>query len=230
MATLSELVDTIARVEGIDSATVTLIARSVREAGLITTGGRGLSAAQMTYRDAANLVIAVNASPTAREAEETVHTYRALEGRSLEFAFKGSKKPKLGNFGDALETLIAAAAIGKLPDVYLGIPLDKLILEEFASSHIKIELTFHKPLPFVSLAFATPRLKEPFDLSRITSFRHIGPSRTFDFELPKKVRLWASRNFGDKQERTSIGYPTIREVGELFRLEQRLDRGAADRA
>jgi hypothetical protein len=228
MTTLSELVNTIAKVEGIDPATVTLIARSVREAGLITTGGRGPSAARMTYRDAANLIIAVNASPTAREAPHTVQVYRALESWSRSFTYAGQKaeRPKLlGQFGDALETLIEAVAIGKLPDVYLGMPLDKLIVEEFASSHIEIELTFHKPLPSASLAFTTPRLHEPFSLNRLHSFRQLGPSKTFDFELPKKSKARASRNFGDKQEVTSIGYLTFREVGELFRPE-RPDRRA----
>src|ERR1700704_3688635 len=91
MTTLSELVNTIAKVEGIDPATVTLIARSVREAGFITTGGRGPSAARMTYRDAANLIIAVNASPTAREAPHTVQVYRALESWSRSFTYAGQK-------------------------------------------------------------------------------------------------------------------------------------------
>ena len=49
MATLSALVDTIAAVEGIDPATVTLVARHIREARLIRTGGRGPSAAAFVF-------------------------------------------------------------------------------------------------------------------------------------------------------------------------------------
>jgi hypothetical protein len=62
------LVKTVARLEGIDPATVALVARTVREAGLIATGGRGASAAKMDVKDATNLLIGVNASDMARDA------------------------------------------------------------------------------------------------------------------------------------------------------------------
>jgi hypothetical protein len=221
MATLTELVEAVAKAEGVDPTTVALIARSVREAGLITTGGRGLSAARMTYRDAANLIIAVNAYQTADTAPNTVQVYRALQGRYHSFFWEGQnpEKPKvLGQFGDALETLIAAAATGTLPDVFLGTPLHKLIIAEFASSHIEIELTFHKPVPFVFLEFSTPRLDERFNPSEPIRYRKMGPSQRFSFELPRKAKLRANKNAGDKKERNSIGYATIRTVGELLRL------------
>src|SRR6516225_3304479 len=95
MATLSQLVEAIAEVEGMDSATVALIARTVREAGLITTGGRGPSAGKMTVADAANLLIAVNTSASAHEAPDRVRKYRQLEMRSAE------ESKLLSTFGDA---------------------------------------------------------------------------------------------------------------------------------
>ena len=55
MAILSELVTTVAKVSGMDQATVALIARHAREAGLIAMSGRGPSAASMGPTDAANL-------------------------------------------------------------------------------------------------------------------------------------------------------------------------------
>src|ERR1700722_4299287 len=78
MGTLSHLVETIAAVEGIDPATVALIARHIREANLISTGGRGPSAARMTITDAANLLIGVNATRIAAEAAQVVRTLRSL--------------------------------------------------------------------------------------------------------------------------------------------------------
>jgi hypothetical protein len=62
MATLSELADAVAEAEGMDPATVTLIARYAREAGFIQKKGRGPSAAHMGVADAADLLIAVNSS------------------------------------------------------------------------------------------------------------------------------------------------------------------------
>ena len=45
-ATLSELVNAVAMVEGLDPAAVGLTARLIREAGFISSSGRGRSAAQ----------------------------------------------------------------------------------------------------------------------------------------------------------------------------------------
>src|SRR5262249_2541293 len=103
MASLSELARTIAQVEGLEEATVNLIGRYVREDGLIATGGRGTSAATMTARDAANLLIAVNATTVAVDAPNTTRTYRALETYGPPKS--GSNRPPIscGTFGQALE-------------------------------------------------------------------------------------------------------------------------------
>src|SRR5689334_4728902 len=78
MVRLSDLVATIARVEGLPEPGVAQIARHVREAGLVSQSGRGLSAARMTIPDAANLLIAVNAAPMAKDAPRAVARYRGM--------------------------------------------------------------------------------------------------------------------------------------------------------
>src|SRR3954451_3299911 len=60
MAFFNDLVRVIAEVEGMDPMTVRGIGLSVREGGHISKGGRGLSAAKMTVRDSANMLIGVN--------------------------------------------------------------------------------------------------------------------------------------------------------------------------
>ena len=77
MATLSQLVDVVAHVEGLNRDRVGAIARAVREAELIATYGRGTSAGHTGLTDAANLLIDVNAAETARSAPEVVRRYRA---------------------------------------------------------------------------------------------------------------------------------------------------------
>jgi hypothetical protein len=221
MATLSELVETLAEVEGIDPAAVAVIARSVREAGLITTGGRGLSAARMTYSDAANLMIAVNAAPTAREAPQTVHSYRNLQAWDRPLAYKGQipKRPTfLGRLGDALEQLVQCAAIGKLPEIFLKTSLDKLLVEEFSKANVEVELTFQKPIPFVSLSVSVvPRARTgAVEPRTVIAAASTGPRAGFSFELSKASRSHLN-SLGDRREWTSIGYPTIREIGGLFR-------------
>ena len=85
MATLSSLVETVARVEALDPSTVALFAREIRQAGLIKTGGRGNSAARMDFEDATNLLIAVNTARSIREAPLMVSKFRALQAWDGDF-------------------------------------------------------------------------------------------------------------------------------------------------
>jgi DNA-binding Lrp family transcriptional regulator len=129
MVRLSDLSTVVAEAHGIPEPTVVQIARHLREAGLLTQAGRGLSAAQMTAGDAANLLIAVNAAPVAKEASQVVAWYRSMvsaspplnlktlgesaaERRFLrDIAFVADTR---ATFGDALEGLLVMAAEGKL--------------------------------------------------------------------------------------------------------------------
>jgi hypothetical protein len=145
MATIGELAATIARAEGLDPSTVALIARYLREAGFIQKKGRGPSAARMVVSDAANLLIAVNASTTAVEANEVVPVYRELA------AFKShneGRPSKLnGTFGEALELLIEAAITGKLPDPFLSASVHRAVLDAFGQGKAEISIEFERPDP-----------------------------------------------------------------------------------
>lgn len=80
MATLSELTKILSQVTGIPEATVFAYGRFAREAGHITQGGRGRGGASMTYKDAANLLLAVCGTSVTREAGETIQWYRETRG------------------------------------------------------------------------------------------------------------------------------------------------------
>jgi hypothetical protein len=173
VTTLSELVEIVARVEGLDPATVSLIAREVREAGLIKTGGRGLSAAKMGFPDAANLLIAVNVSSVVREASKLIATYRDLDGweikaepqatyRDFEFwdvnnpALRQVSTTKLGRpvnrFGYVLESILEAFARRRLSDRQRWCAsADSEFREAFSRGHASVQLTFFKPQPRVDL-------------------------------------------------------------------------------
>jgi hypothetical protein len=213
MAVLSELAETIAEVEGMDSATVRLIARNLREAGLITTRGRGPSAAQMTLADAANLLIAVNASDAVRKAVQTVRTYRRLE----EYTAPLPKRPL--TLGFALEQLLQAIPNKALPVRY-GIGLvPAQVAEAFSKEQINTLVEFDRPFPAVSIAIYTMEWHGPTDdlkeqirqRDERISFRFI-PAH-FHPPSPKSPPL---KNYGDRADTTTIGYPTIRAVGQLF--------------
>lgn len=83
MALLSQLVGVLAQVTGDPEPGMVVLARSLREAGYITTGGRGRSAAHMTERDAAAMLLAVAAGGDNTRAADTlrhVGSLRLLEG------------------------------------------------------------------------------------------------------------------------------------------------------
>lgn len=72
MATPGELITAIANILGIPEVTVASYYRSLREGGLVTKGGRGLSAPKMTTRDAVHLLLACGGARFERESAASV--------------------------------------------------------------------------------------------------------------------------------------------------------------
>jgi hypothetical protein len=222
MATLSELVNTIAAVEGIDPATAALIARYIREAGLISTGGRGPSAAMMNVRDAANLLIGVNTATAAIEAENMVRAYRELEAKDFTPGPPAAAR-KYGTFGEAIEQLLIAIRSGYLPDQFMGQGASPELQQSFPSREVKIDLKFRRSGD-LSAFLGIGRLLEP-DLRTALSPQEILAKIRWDISLwfyppelrrPRKkqgVRLadpteWFRRDFDPvaRREREGRGW------------------------
>jgi hypothetical protein len=85
MATLSDLVKTLSGVTSIPEATIFAYRRFAREAGFISQGVRGKGAATMSFRDAANLLIAVAGTAVTREAGITIERFRQMKGTVYAF-------------------------------------------------------------------------------------------------------------------------------------------------
>jgi hypothetical protein len=125
VATPGMLVQVMAKTLGIPAPTVTQFDRVLAENGLRSKGGRGNSAAQVTAGDAANLLIALLASPVQgaalRDAALSCQTYggmpmlaRASEPKEFVnfYGLKSLKALPAGgyNFSQALEALIRGTA------------------------------------------------------------------------------------------------------------------------
>jgi hypothetical protein len=112
MARLSDLVIDLAAVLRMEATTINTYARHLREAGLLSQGGRGVNAAQVTPLDAARLLIAMMVDGHAKDAPQTVRDF----GGALLFSAKEDEQPAelnmqtlLGlNLGCSLEQFIAA--------------------------------------------------------------------------------------------------------------------------
>jgi hypothetical protein len=117
MAKLADLIPCVADALGLEEKSVSHGARVLRDAGLISTGGRGYGGAEMTNADAANLLIGLLGADTLLGAPEAVAKFRRLErhGRThalpAPLAFLATSGM---TFGEALESLIGAARRGAL--------------------------------------------------------------------------------------------------------------------
>ncbi|MCM5558079.1 hypothetical protein [Pleomorphomonas sp. JP5] len=117
MAKLPALVTALTEVDGRDRPTIDHYARTIREAGFIPTGKRGVGAAEMDVRAAANLLIALNCGSDAKQAAERVAFFRAfiLNDASDPQGFRTFQAINSAqNFGEALELLI-----GGVPEIIL---------------------------------------------------------------------------------------------------------------
>lgn len=123
MSTLPVLVSTLAEVDGRDRATIEYFGRTIREAGYIATGKRGMGAPKMTVREAGNLLLALNGSDGPKDAPIAIDRYRSLrqfmvgDARTLrEYAEKAEHAPgpiqdamDARTFGEALDCLVEGA-------------------------------------------------------------------------------------------------------------------------
>lgn len=109
MASPKELVSEIAKQTGVPEGTVVQHDRNLSVAGLRTMAGRGRAAAQVTYQDASNLLIAVAGSRNVKDSVKTVEEYANLKARDpMVFNDNGDKAVRGRTFGDALAALLEA--------------------------------------------------------------------------------------------------------------------------
>ena len=121
MASPGELVRKFSELLGIAEPTIVLHDRNLVVAGLRSKSGRGTSAARMTARDAAHLLVAVLGSSHVKDSAETVRRYKETRFHKSTSGGYGDSTiaalrtlPPDHSFVDAIETLVAAAADGSL--------------------------------------------------------------------------------------------------------------------
>jgi len=123
MASPGELIRTLAAATGLPKTSLVVSDRRLLEAGLRSKSGRGRSAAKVTARDAAHLLVAILGTAQVRDAVLAVQRYRETRPQaqgSSEQGFTGIGIDELErlspehSFIDVLATLIASAADGSL--------------------------------------------------------------------------------------------------------------------
>ena len=84
MATSGQLVEAVGEAIGFAAETVVVHMRNLREAGLVDIRGRGRSAAKMTARDAARLLMAVSGTIHVKESVGAVLSFKELSAHRRE--------------------------------------------------------------------------------------------------------------------------------------------------
>jgi hypothetical protein len=211
MATFNDLVRAIAEIEGMDPMTVRGIGIKIREAGMISKSGRGLSAARMTVEDAAALLIGVNGTAMAKDAAEAIHAFRNLR-LQLDYGMPtdpgerseilGESDPidrtlKIGTpFQETLVALLTACVPQEDGTTYLSRRL---------GSDVSVNITFHRPVWSASIdiyweATNEEELPEPW-----TSAQFVDPPATLLTETGP-----------DRSDSTTISARTLMAVGQIL--------------
>lgn len=166
VASPGELVSKVSDLLGISESTIVQHDRNLVVAGLRSKSGRGTSAARMTPRDAAHLLVAVLGSHHVKDSAQTVRRYSETRlHKTQSEGYADSSVAALMNlqpghsFVDALEALISAAAEGSLQTaIYEALP---------ESEGKKIGFP-----PTIEITVRTPQLIGDLSISGIRIFGH----------------------------------------------------------
>jgi hypothetical protein len=193
VATPGKLVRAVADMLGAPEPTVIQHDRNLVAAGLRSKGGRGLSAAQVTSRDAANLLIAICGSPpfgaSVKETVTTYHRYAPLR------AFRGTK---LGNFSRVKSEL---PTLGSLPAGHSFLDALAALIDSIAAGEFKSQG------------------RETGDI--YVSLHDLGPTAYIDVKKDNSIRLFYRRTAdfpdldADLRQVRSFSITTLRELAHV---------------
>ena len=215
MAKLSDLIPTLAQVLPMPEQTVSVIARALRKERLISTGGRGPGAADMTPEDCARLLLAIMAADQVKDAVEAsqrfwefpvedLHSQDTMpedeQDAWLPLPEAMRALTQVRTFGEMLAGLIAAARDGALDAALGGVMLPFMKIE--------VERRFHTAS--VSLAGSSDGLL-PDRTVMIASF---APPKT---QLRKLMEASGFHEGGDAMVTFAVSQRTIIALGALIR-------------
>jgi hypothetical protein len=179
MAKIGRLVDVVSRALGLPRETVVSHGRNLRESGLLSSKGaergRGRGAAEMTFEDAAKLLLVVVASEATRDSVKTLQIMTELE-RVPGQSFTSTDKTVVEAIVNAMQRVGLTRAKGRLHPGYL---------RQHGALWSEAALTFHSVLGVDSGKY--PRIVHVRDLLSPGS-RNTAPAAA----LQNRPRLFGS--------------------------------------
>lgn len=234
MAKSTELINMIAEaVAVVPSATVLLHDRALMDAGVRTKTKRGRGAADMTARDAANLLISVLASPiagpnvkgsverwrqyatlgsdgghvTTKAGSENLDSRWRLPGCEIEHL---TKLPEGHSASEALTAIIASVADRSF---HRAIGVDEADNLFTWTSAIRVQ--FHFPVPLIDISFHTVVASTP-EVREKHSYFYGGSSQVQGDEAFRRAEAGDTSWSGDLVETRTITLETLRRLGFLI--------------
>lgn len=209
-ATPGQLKETVAELFKLPTKAVDYPWRAMREAGLVSKGGRGPSAAKVTATDTALLLIAVAGPLPAADVVTAVRRYAGLPiqtwpGEAVESPFAPPAIADAPTFVDGLAGLIASAADGSLA-TYRDHISRKPDLDPRVPGFFELEVTLYGAFPQAG-------------------FRAYGGNGEFKrhfTDMPTDIdelRVWKTTQPGDDSDLSTLnrfGGRTIWRLGELI--------------
>lgn len=216
MSTLPILVTALTTVDGRDRPTIEYYARTIRKAGYITTGKRGMGAAKVTCHEAINLLIALNGCDTAQEAPVAIDRFRSLQqfregtARQIrEWTDSYAEQPQpirdvmdTNTFGEALDALLegtpdlVVSFIKYYNDAYPNFPMSGF-LDSVKLRFFGIDITFGRYLGNIELFHMNGS-------SRIVDF-----STSYMMDMNRAQQGFYKRPDADRKVSVTIGLPTL---------------------
>lgn len=226
MAKLPAVVTAIAEVDGRDRQSVEHIGRTIRERGYISTGKRGGGAADVTPKEATNLLIALNGADTPKETPLAIDRFRSLRqwhaGTARDFqakldAYDHLPKPlqdvmDVHTFGEALEALIEG-----VPDMAASFHQYAMTAYEFDADTVDQRLKGMLSLGMFGLEISFQRYAASIEM-----FTMHGSNRRVEFEagfMQDHDRM-ESGFYGstspDRKVRVTIGFLTLLTIWQAL--------------
>ena len=205
----------------IPEKSVAMYARHLREARLISTGGRGPGGAEMSPKNCANLLLAILGAKHVKDAAKAVKQFRRMIPQDHPTAWTLedlnlpalTKLPENHRFGRALDALIIAAmdstleaALQAVGRKYAGGPI-------MVSGHL--ELIVRSPSSMAKIEFRGHGWSEHVTYSKRMPWGYRTPSR-------EELKDWAKEfektgDHGDLMQDRRITARTILALGEFLR-------------
>ena len=223
MAKLSDLIPALSKATGMPETSVEAYARRIRQAGKLSTGGRGLGAAEMTSQDCANLLIAVMAR-TPTHAVEELHRFGSMTCGSEEPGDRGMPlydvfDLKAGHtFSELMTKLVQSAQTSSI---------EKYIEQAFINSKLIEESINEKYFFTANISIITPWNSASISVDAHHIYGKENSENLWIIYLPR--RYWprvgksitigplGDTSRGDLHQETKISQKTIDALGQLLR-------------